>query len=74
MYLLYISGMRTHSDIIDDAGGPSQFARSIGVEPNTVFPWRRADRIPAAHWAVISGQNLATLDELASGADRRKRA
>lgn len=69
--------MRTHNDIIDEAGGPTKFAALISaegalVEPNLVFAWKRESSIPAAYWPRIVRANCATLDELAHAAEARK--
>lgn len=68
--------MRTHSQIIDEAGGPSALARTPGVEvdPGTTKQWKRGDSIPAPYWAAIADAKLATLEELAEAASSKKRA
>lgn len=57
--------MRSHDQIITDAGGPTAVARQVGARPGTVKQWRRAESIPAPYWQAIAQLNLATLDELA---------
>ena len=57
--------MRTHDQIIVEAGGPTFVARQVGARPGTVKQWRRAGSIPAPYWQAIAQLNLATLDELA---------
>lgn len=57
--------MRTHDQIIVEAGGPTVVARQVGARPGTVKQWRRAGSIPAPYWQAIAQLNLATLDELA---------
>ena len=57
--------MRTHSDIIRDAGGPAKFGRAIDVLANNTKAWARLNSIPAPYWAIIDALGLATLKELA---------
>lgn len=64
--------MRTHSQIISDAGGPSAAARLIHAQPGTVKQWRRLDSIPAPHWNALVTAKLATLKELADAAATRR--
>ena len=58
--------MRSHDQIIVEAGGATSVARRIGALPGTVKQWRRAGSIPAPYWQAIAALNLATLDELAA--------
>lgn len=69
--------MRTHNDIIGDAGGPTKMASRITtdaapVEPNLVAAWKREGSIPPAYWPRIVDAGVATLDELALAAEARK--
>ena len=64
--------MRSHTDIINDAGGVAAFARKIGAPYNRVRQWPTADSIPAPYWKATVEQSLATFDELAIAADRRR--
>lgn len=57
-----------HRDMIDRAGGIAELGRKIGVDPNTVKAWKRLDSIPAAYWARLSREGVATLTELAEAA------
>lgn len=57
--------MRTHDQIIVDAGGPTVVARQVGARPGTVKQWRRAGSIPAPYWQALALLKLASLDELA---------
>lgn len=66
--------MRTHQQIINDAGGVSGVAQVTGVSANTVKQWRRLDSIPAPYWRTIADHGFATLDELADGVADRARA
>lgn len=58
--------MRTHSDIIREAGGASKFARRIGAVPNNVKAWLRNNSIPGPWWKAVSDARIATLPELAA--------
>lgn len=69
--------MRTHNDIIADAGGPTKMASRITteaapVEANLAFAWKREGSIPPAYWPRIVDAGVATLDELAHAAEARK--
>lgn len=66
--------MRTHSQIIADAGGPSQLKRRLNLLAtiHTVRSWAARDSIPAAHWNAVVAARLATLQELADAAEVRR--
>jgi len=64
--------MRSHQQIIADAGGPSALARQLDIEPGTVKQWKRLSSIPAPYWAAISDADIATLNELAEAAANRR--
>lgn len=69
--------MRTHTDIIMDAGGQTKVANRITteaapVDANLVHAWKREDSIPPAYWPRIVDAGVATLDELARAAEARK--
>nr|WP_303683040.1 hypothetical protein [Brevundimonas naejangsanensis] len=66
--------MRTHSQIISDAGGPSQLKRLLNLLAtiHTVRSWAARDSIPAAHWNAVVAAGLATLQELADAAELRR--
>ncbi|MHC3128146.1 hypothetical protein OB03_13065 [Brevundimonas sp. GN22] len=66
--------MRTFSDIIRDAGGPTALARTLGEDPNNAHAWKRCDSIPATRWAAISKANIASLDVLAAAAAEKLKA
>ena len=72
--------MRTHKQIIADAGGPHQVARLIqqGVEADEttlqkrVRAWDVSDSIPGEYWALLADKGVAGLEELAQAAGARK--
>jgi len=64
--------MRSHPDIIADAGGPTKLAATISVEKGLVSAWKRENSIPAAYWPRLVAAELTTLDELAAAAEARK--
>lgn len=60
--------MRSHSDIIGDAGGSAKFAgrlSSLGAYPDLCKAWKRTNSIPAQYWKAIVDKGLATFEELA---------
>lgn len=64
--------MRTHEQIIIDGGGTKAFAEAIGAPPNRVNQMRRSDSIPAPYWKSVVDAGLATFEELAEAAERRR--
>ncbi|MGV3580021.1 hypothetical protein [Brevundimonas sp.] len=68
--------MRTHAEIIADAGGPSQvlLRLTLSASIHTVRSWVQRNSIPAEHWAAFAAGGLATLEELATGAAQRRSA
>lgn len=64
--------MRTHSQIINDAGGVAAVARALGAPYNRVRQWPPSDSIPAPYWAAIVEAGFSTLDELALAASRKR--
>lgn len=69
---MYHLAMRTHRDIIAEAGGPTKLAERIAVERWLAGAWKREDSIPAAYWPRLVDAGLATLDDLAHAAEARK--
>lgn len=63
--------MRTHSDIIIGAGGPSAIAKIVPASAGAIKQWRRTDSIPAPYWSAFAEAKIASLDELAKAAARR---
>lgn len=64
--------MRTHTQIIEDAGGVASFAAAIDAPYNRARQWVPADSIPAPYWRAVVKAKLATFDELAIAAERRR--
>jgi hypothetical protein len=62
--------MRTHADIINDAGGAAALHDKLGLlgKIHTVRSWGQRDSIPADQWKAIADAGLATLEELAEAA------
>lgn len=60
--------MRTHQDIISDAGGVAKLADTLALDPNTVKAWRKGSSIPGRYWAEIEDAGIATVRELADSA------
>lgn len=64
--------MRTHSQILKDAGGYQAVAESLCLPKDRVRFWERRKRIPPAEWRRVSAAELATLEELASSATMKR--
>lgn len=64
--------MRSHSQIIADAGGVAGLSRALGAPYNRVRQWPACDSIPAPYWTAVVSQGFATLDELAAAAERKR--
>lgn len=60
--------MRTHEQIIRDAGGPTAIARLAQADPNRAKQWVRNKSIPGRYWAAIAANGGASLEELATAA------
>jgi hypothetical protein len=60
--------MITHSEIIDRAGGYRPVAELLGEPVDRVRFWRFRNSIPAASWAAMATNEIATLEELAFAA------
>ena len=58
--------MRTHVQIIEDAGGAERLAGLLGLPSvHTARAWRQRQRIPASWWMEMQRLGLATTTELA---------
>lgn len=66
--------MRTHEQIIADAGGYRALAERLDLPESRVRFWERRESIPPEQWKAVSDAGLATLEELAVAAAERKRA
>jgi len=73
--------MRTHAQIIADAGGHHGLTRSLLPHlpdqdevtlRKRVLAWARTDSIPGEYWALLAQIDVAPMDELAEAAARRK--
>lgn len=64
--------MRSHSQIIEAAGGVAGLARAIGAPYNRVRQWPGSDSIPAPYWSAVVAAGFSTLDELAAAAERKR--
>jgi hypothetical protein len=70
--------MRTHEQIVRDFG-PTNLYRalpSVGVKVAQSTPQRWAERgsIPGEYWQALADLKIASLKELAAGADGRRKA
>lgn len=66
--------MRTHLQIIADAGGYRALADKLGEAPNRARFWERRQSIPPNKWKAVSDAGLATLEELALAAATPRQA
>jgi hypothetical protein len=66
--------MRTHSQIISDAGGPMALKRRLCLTAtiHTIRSWAARNSIPAEYWNAVSGAKIASLKELADAAEARR--
>lgn len=68
--------MRDHAGIVRDFGALAlaRLLNEEGFNVHSSTPQRWADRnsIPGEYWAVLAGKKVATLQELAVAADKRK--
>jgi len=66
--------MRSHAQIIRDAGGYQALYKRLhwNGKVETVKSWALRDSIPGEHWRALADQGLCTLDELATWAACRK--
>lgn len=60
--------MRTHEQIIDDAGGYKTLADTLGVPTERARFWERRKSIPINQWPKVAEARIATLEELVKGA------
>ena len=61
---MHICGMRSHREIVNDAGA-DWLAAKLGVSVNTSRSWARRDSIPAEHWLALVEARKASLGDLA---------
>jgi hypothetical protein len=66
--------MRSHAQIITDAGGPAALAKSVSAQSGAIKQWRRTNSIPAPYWQALADLGVANLEELASAAATRREA
>ena len=64
--------MRSHEQIITDAGGVTAFAQAISAPANLAQQWKRLDSIPAPYWKAVVVAGLATFEEMAEAAEKRR--
>jgi hypothetical protein len=66
--------MRTHAEIIRDAGGWRAVRDLLGLGPDDCRAkfWFFRDSIPDGYWKELADLNLTTFEELANAAHRRR--
>jgi hypothetical protein len=68
-------GMRSHSDIVKEFGASKLYAAladRFELHQTTPQRWADRDSIPGEYWKALSDLNVATLEELAEGANRKR--
>lgn len=63
--------MKSHRDIVGQAGTPETVAKVCGVSVHTVRSWMQRNRVPAEHWSALVDAKWATLEDLAAAAAER---
>lgn len=66
--------MRTHAQIVREAGSVEEVALWRKVSVNTVRSWMQRDSLPAEHWAAFAREGKADLTELANAAASRRQS
>lgn len=64
--------MRTHADIIADAGGYQKLAQRLAQPVNRVRFWERRQAIPAEQWKACAEAGVASLEELVEAVTKRR--
>lgn len=66
--------MRTHAEIIRDAGGWRVVRDRLGLHEENTIPkfWWHRDSIPCDYWTALAELKLTTVEELALFAHRRR--
>lgn len=64
--------MRTHGQIVREAGTDSEIADKLGAKQHQVRDWRLRDFIPAERWSGFAANGWATLEELADAAEAKR--
>ena len=66
--------MRTHAEIIRDAGGWRSVRDALGLPTDDakVKFWFFRDSIPCEYWKALADLSLTTVEELALAAHRRR--
>ena len=69
---MHSNGMlRTHHQIISDAGGYKSLADKLDQPVDRVRFWERRKAIPPEQWMAVAAAGVATLDELVTAAAKR---
>jgi len=71
--------MRTHTEVIDEAGTDearayARVAEAVGAKPSAVKMWRHAGNIPPGYWRALVAAGIASYEELAADAETRRKA
>lgn len=63
--------MRTHLQIMQDAGGYQAVAEAVRQPKSRTRFWERRGAFPPEQWKAVADAKLATLEELAEAAAKR---
>lgn len=63
--------LRTHHQIISEAGGYKSLADKLEQPADRVRFWERRKAIPPEQWKAVSDAGIASLEELATAAAER---
>lgn len=66
----YQRKMRSHKQIVVDAGSDEELAAVLGVKVHQPRDWRLRDSIPPEQWLDFANHGFATLEELAAAKKR----
>lgn len=66
--------MRTHEQIINDAGGYKGLAAKLGEPVHRVRFWARRKSIPPTAWPLLAEKRIAGLRELSDARANRSKA
>lgn len=72
--ICYVGLMRTHQEIVEQAGTDAEVALALQVKPHVPRDWRLRNSIPADRWDDVVAAGFSTLEELASAAKARRLA
>ena len=66
--------MRSHTEIVEQAGADAALAVQLNVKVHQPRDWRLRNSIPPEFWLTFKEAGFATLDEQAAAAKAKKQA